>query len=168
MMFFIFGQMKQLTTLLSLSMALLTVLPGCNGKTEEKNIKSATANNKYTRASTEEMEAKGIQDLDNAADLKTILCQNWDNAEDVEDTKSANPDGNLEILFRGYSFFKDGTMVKDPRGDYKQGTWELHNAQKPYSIEMKYSGGSKDIFQVAQADPRSLTLNEVAPTTSGL
>lgn len=156
-MFFIFERMKQLTVILFGTAAILLTFSACSGN-DNKNDKDDVVE---TRVKPADMETFGLKNLRKAEDLKSIICQDWENKEDLEDAKYSRGSG-LEMVYRGFSFFTDGSMVKNPRGSFQQGSWALNDAKKPYTIEIKYKDGSKENLQIGQADPLNLTLKEAS------
>lgn len=147
--------MKQLITVLYCTLALLLALPACKNAPEKKEsviVEDAPLN-------SDTLKAQGLINLDEATDLKTILSQTWDNKEDMDDLKYSEG-SDLQTVNRGYSFFKDGSMIKNPRGSYRQGTWTLNEAKKPYTLEIRYKDGTTEALQVAKLDAKHLTLNE--------
>ena len=101
----------------------------------------------------------GLVDLAESHQFQEILCQSWENKEDYEDGKEQVSPIVIDRVSRGYSFFSDGTAVKNPRGEFNTGTWTLNDLKKPYSIDLKLSNGQRESFQVAALKPFALTLN---------
>ena len=90
--------------------------------------------------------------------MKDILCQHWVNKDDLEFLSGENDASLQDLPVRSYSFFNDGSMVKQPRGYVQTGTWELDEQQKPYAINIKYSNGKKEKMLVAQLAPNRLII----------
>ncbi|WP_255153390.1 hypothetical protein [Ferruginibacter sp. HRS2-29] len=153
--------MKQFTQVIYV-MVVLMLLSGCAGRKNESTGEIVTED--QPAETVPDFRVAGLVDLNEKQDMKEILCQSWNNKEDADDIKNSRGDSELEMANRGYCFFNDGTMVKDPRGEYRLGVWMLHDDKKPYLIEMKLDNGTKELHQVARLDPKNLTLNEV---TSG-
>lgn len=105
-----------------------------------------------------DFKTNGLEDLHNSNSMKDILCQTWDYKEDVADAKDASP-SNMDIVYRGYSFFSDGTVVKDPRGNIKTGKWTLNENAKPITINMNFDNGEKETKQLAYLVPFEMILS---------
>ncbi len=69
-----------------------------------------------------------MSDLSHSTVGAELICQRWDNKEDAEDSRDAS--GTLDIPFRGFYLFKDGSMVKDPRDNTVFGTWSYDDKNK--------------------------------------
>jgi hypothetical protein len=91
---------------------------------------------------TVELKSKGLEDLSESTNLKDILCQAWEYKEDAADAESISPYSNVEMQYRGYCFFSDGKLIKDPRGYVKTGKWSLLENTKPIRIVMTFDDGS--------------------------
>lgn len=105
--------------------------------------------------------SKGLEDLTQSHVMKNILCQTWDYKEDVADTRDLNVTSDLEVVYRGYCFFKDGTVVKDPRGNLKIGTWKVNEAVKPITISLEFAKGEKETSQLAYLMPYEMILTTI-------
>lgn len=90
--------------------------------------------------------------------IPQLLCQNWENKEDVDDgiLNSGASNGDLEIPFRGFTFFDDGVMVQNPRDNMKTGKWTLDEKSK--IIHMIFDNGSSTDFTVDAIGVKSLLL----------
>ena len=55
--------------------------------------------------STGKQPAAMLKDLGATTDIKTVLCQDWENKEDAEDAANSGG-GSIEMPYRGFSFFK--------------------------------------------------------------
>ncbi|MFZ1528525.1 MAG: hypothetical protein WAT19_07240 [Ferruginibacter sp.] len=125
----------------------------------QKNNETATA----TEAVPEKDEAvvfkqAGINDLSAADNMQDIICQCWDNKEDAADLAANNFVGDLEIVYRGFCFFKDGSMYKNQRSHLQAGNWQLLDKQKPYVISIKYKNGTSESYKLASLKPKAMSL----------
>ena len=75
--------------------------------------------------------------------LPQLLCQNWEDKEDIDDGVLNSSSSDLEIPFHGYSFFEDGSMVQNPRDNMKAGKWLMDEKTKHISIVLE-DGTKKD------------------------
>ena len=91
-----------------------------------------TSTDKKTKVSADSV-STSVVNLTAANSISELLCQNWEDKADVEDG-ILNGSGDLEIPFHGYSFFDDGSVVKDPRDKMKIGTWTLAESTKNITI----------------------------------
>ena len=71
---------------------------------------------------------KSMVDLSDSKLIPKLVCQRWDNKEDYEDVKDVSD--KLEIPFRGFYLFNDGSMVKNPRDNMVQGKWAYDDKTK--------------------------------------
>lgn len=97
-----------------------------------------------------------IVNLANSTDLKDVLCQTWENTEDLEDAATSGG-SDLGLTFRGISLFTDGSVTKDPHGYFDIGTWQLHADKKPVTLELKLSKG-KEIYKLGSLNPKKMQL----------
>ncbi len=89
--------------------------------------------------------------------ITEMLCQNWENKADIDDgVLSGAGDGDLQIPFRSYIFFDDGSVVINPRDIMKTGKWKLDEKIKRISIVLE--DGSKKDVQVNAIGVKSLLL----------
>ncbi len=49
---------------------------------------------------------KAMESLKGSTDMKDILCQEWNNKEDILNAKDINIVSDLDFPFRGYCFLK--------------------------------------------------------------
>lgn len=104
-----------------------------------------TACNNTPKPGTASITDKGgavntLTDLTSFTDIKKLLCQNWENKEDAEDAALGGGGEGLEILYRGFSFFEDATVVENPRDNIRFGKWSMNEADKMISIEFNKGG----------------------------
>jgi hypothetical protein len=93
--------------------------------------------------------------------MKDILCQDWENAEDAADASGLDITSALDIMYRGYSFFVDGNVVKNPRQDISMGKWVLNDLVKPISISMTFDNGKNETYQLAYLSPDKMKLAKI-------
>jgi hypothetical protein len=101
-----------------------------------------------------------MKDLSRITDAKTLLCQNWENKEDAEDAALSSDGEGLEIPYRGFSFFEDGTVVENPRDKMRFGKWNLDEAHKIISIEFNKSARAK--YLIESLSPTKMILTNTA------
>ncbi|CAN5896479.1 hypothetical protein BH11BAC4_BH11BAC4_09070 [soil metagenome] len=102
--------------------------------------------------------ASGFEDLGTSPNMKDIICQNWDFFEDARDAKYAEPSTNLEFVYRGYSLFSDGTLIKDPRGNMRFGKWSINDQVKPITLSFLLDKGETETYQLAYLAPYEMKL----------
>lgn len=129
------------------------------GTAQEHSDKTATT----TEAVPENNEdpafkTTGMNDLSTADNMQEIICQSWDNKEDAEELAANNYVGSPETVYRGFCFFKDGTMYKNHRNYLQAGNWQLLDKQKPYLISIKYKNGTTETYKLALLKPKLMSL----------
>jgi hypothetical protein len=90
--------------------------------------------------------------------MKDIICQNWDYKEDAEEVRLTKPSAGFEMVYRGYSFFKDGSAIKNPRGSIQAGSWSLNENVKPVRLTFKPYKGDEEVFYLAYLMPYEMIL----------
>ncbi len=125
---------------------------GCTAVKEKEQVVAEPAGAKT------DLRAAGLQDLKGSGSMKDIICQNWDYKEDAAYAGMKNSSDKVEIAFRGYSFFKDGIIIKNPRGDFRTGKWELKENIKPISITISFDDGDTESKKIAFLEPHRMTL----------
>lgn len=135
-------------------MALISSCGDSAGKKETEITES-----KNEQASID-YKANGLIDLGESTSIKEIICQDWENKEDAADAEDVNPTSNpqIELQYRGYCFYGDGSVVKDPRGFVKTGKWRLIEEEKPISIAMEFNDGENLREVVGPFTPTKLIL----------
>ena len=110
-----------------------------------------------------EITAKGLEDLNDSKVMKNIICQDWENKDDANDASSLDITSTMDVLYRGYSFFNDGIVVKDPRQEISIGRWVLNDQVKPISIEMTFDNGKTKIetWQLAYLSPVDMKMAKI-------
>lgn len=96
--------------------------------------------------------------LATTTDIEKLLCQNWENKEDAEDAAAVG--GSLEMPYRGFSFFSDGSFTENPRDDIRFGKWTLNNDAK--MIDLEYKNGSKGHQKIGAVGPKQMVLLNMA------
>jgi hypothetical protein len=97
-----------------------------------------------------------LTDLSASTDIKKLLCQNWENKEDAEDAALSGGGDGLELIYRGFSFFEDGSVVENPRDNIKFGKWTLDEASKTINIE--YNKGGKSQYKIVAIGAKQMIL----------
>lgn len=149
------NKLNVLKSYISLSLFLLFTVYGC---ADEKDV----SKKKEALETQVPVITYPLVSLTNSTDIKDILCQNWDNSEDLEDA-STSGGSDLGLTFRGLSFFTDGSVMKDPHGYFDVGTWQLHADKKPVSLELKLSKG-KEVYLLGSLNPKKMRLLQEGST----
>ena len=126
------------------------MLPGCASNTSktgsDTNIKSDTS------------VAASMIDLSTVTSINALLCQNWENKEDAEEAQNSDGSGNMEMPYRGFSFFPDSTIVKNPREKMQYGRWILNEADK--TIAIRYDNGESEKYKINAIGAKDLILTK--------
>jgi len=140
--------MNLLTAILAIAAALLL---GCNAPKEKDNFKSheGTAAVKYNDAL--------MQEVENFRSIGGLLSQQWENTEDIDYTADEESE-NLDVPYRGFVFFADGTVIKNPRGFYLRGKWTIDSAKKPIFIRIQLENGTKENYKFGKVNANVLWL----------
>ncbi len=127
-------------------MVFTTIFFGCNNKNNKEVahtvVKDTTSNSLVFLSATNTM--------------SQLLCQNWEDKQDIDDGILSNSSNNLEIPFHGYSFFEDGSVVQNPRDNFKVGNWTLDEQSK--HILIVFDDGTKLDCQLNAIGVKSLLL----------
>ena len=135
---------------------LIIVISGCAIKKD--NDKNTSTNFKEKSI---DFAVSGLENLNASENMKDIICQDWEYKEDAADAKDADPATTVDMVYRGYSLFSDGTMVKDIRGDMKEGIWKINEKVKPISIQFSLSNGETETYQLAYLVPYEMKLSRM-------
>jgi hypothetical protein len=102
---------------------------------------------------------KNVKDLKDVENIKEILCQQWLHKEDKLDAAYAggSGDGDLQLVYRGFAFFEDGTMLQNPHGELHTGTWNYDDALKIITIRQAKGATEKYKINAVAADELVLT-----------
>jgi hypothetical protein len=123
-------------------------------------IIAAGCNNNATNAEADTAQkdtlVNTLTDLSASTDIKKLLCQNWENKEDAEDAALSGGGEGLELLYRGFSFFEDASVVENPRDKIKFGKWTLDEANKTINIE--YNKGGKSQYKIVAIGAKQMIL----------
>lgn len=128
------------------------------GTDQKQNDKIETSTEALPEKNSDDIKAAAVNDLSVADNMQDIICQCWDNKEDADDLAANNYEGDLEIVYRGFCFYKDGSMYKNHRNHLQAGTWQLLDKQKPYVISIKYKNGSRESYKLASLKPKAMSL----------
>ncbi len=139
---------------------MIVLINGCDGnKKHEPDIKQQSLKSKDNEAI--DFAARGLENLNTSGNMKDIICQTWDIKEDIADAVDADPSSNIEMIYRGYCLFSDGSMVKDPRGIIQFGNWSMNDSVKPITINFSFANGEKEIYQLAYLMPYEMKLTRM-------
>jgi uncharacterized membrane-anchored protein len=147
--------------LLALTVILLL---SCNNTTGKENKNSA--DQKISTAAEKNEYSNLITDLLATPDMKTILSQSWEHEDDLEALKGMDDASTIEIPFRSFYFFADGSFLKNPRNAMDYGTWTFDDAAKTITLNYKVEKG-KDVYKIAAlaADELKLVNKSVNSST---
>lgn len=136
------------TFLFSLFAAAL-MLAACDSKS------TGAADVKKDDPATSGNHAAELNDLTGADKMRDVLCQNWEYKEDLEELRRT---GSEDIVYRGFSLYADGTMLKDPHGYFKTGKWKLDESVKPIRLSFVFDNGEAEEWELAYLKLRELRL----------
>lgn len=102
--------------------------------------------------------AVGLENLNASHNMKDIVCQTWDFKEDAADAEDADPSSGIELLYRGYCLFSDGSMIKDPRGNMQPGKWIFDDKIKPVVFNFLLDNGETETYRLAYLMPYEMKL----------
>lgn len=131
-------------TLFIATLIIVTGLISCNNK---KSIEKALEQDAHFGS---------VVQLTSSNSMSQLLSQNWENKEDVDDGILTNSKGDLQIPFRSYCFFGDGSLVINPRDNIKFGKWVLDENSKKINVILE--DGSKKIFHLNAIGVKSMLL----------
>jgi hypothetical protein len=100
---------------------------------------------------------KNIKSLSAVENINELLCQQWEHEEDKQDAAYSDGEGDLQLLYRGFAFFDDGTMLQNPHGEIHIGTWNYDDALKIITIRQAKGGTEKYTINAVAADELVLT-----------
>ena len=130
------------------ALLLATGLYSCNNDNNSKTVKEKVV--------VKDSTPNTLVSLSSSNTMTELLCQNWENKEDVDDDVLNGSEGDLQIPFRSYVFFSDGTITLNPRDNMKFGKWKLDEKTKHISIVLE--DGSKKDWQLTAIGVKSLLL----------
>jgi hypothetical protein len=143
-----------------ITMALTAIiLAGCNSNGTVKETSEQKEEGDAIAAAT-------LTDISSSADIKILLCQNWENKEDAADAELSGGGGSFEMPYRGFSFFTDLTMLQNPRDAMRFGKWNFDDANKQITIVYADGGrsqykiaaiGAKEMILMSQTDKKKIT-----------
>jgi len=150
--------MQFLKTYLYSLFLLVIITSSCSGNksndTGNKNISGGSKDRQLI-----DFEASRLENLNASGSMKDIVCQAWDFKEDAADAKDADPSSGIDMVYRGYCIFRDGTMIKDPRGNMVTGKWSIDDKVKPVTIAFLLDNNQKELFQLAYLSPYEMKLS---------
>lgn len=101
----------------------------------------------------------GFNNLAVSKNLRDIICQTWDNREDALEQRQTRPEAGADVVSRGFCFFPDGRMVKNPRSEYRIGKWRLIRDKRPLIIVADFEDGAHAQYAIGKISPFALTLD---------
>ena len=129
--------MKQLL----IAISFIIVLSHCSNS---DNNKGEAKKDKRVKPGDREGADTCMIDLEDAISAKEKICQRWDNGEDEAD--AVNASGDIQMPFRGFDLFRDGSMVKNPKDDAQFGTWSFDEKQR--SLQITLANGTTENYTV--------------------
>lgn len=96
-----------------------------------------------------------LVDISESKSLPELLTQRWDNKDDLENV--TNESDELEVPFRGFCLFSDGSLVKDPRNTMVLGRWNFDSQSK--ILQFNLANGLKERYVVRAIRYDELVLN---------
>ena len=97
-----------------------------------------------------------LTDLTAVTEAKTLLAQDWENADDAQEAALSGGGGSFEMPYRGFSIFSDGTVVQNPRDEMHFGKWALDNTGKLLTIT--YANGKTAQYTIDKISARHMTM----------
>ncbi len=97
-----------------------------------------------------------MKSLSTSNTLPQLLSQTWQSKEDMDDGILNGSGDGLEIPFRGFCFFDDGSVVQNPRDNNKTGKWVMD--EKTKKITIIFNGGSKKEYKLNAIGVKNLLL----------
>lgn len=135
-------------------------MSSCSGnKRNDTDIKKGAGGSKDRQLI--DFTASRLENLNASAVMKDIICQTWDYKDDAADAKDADPSSTVDIVYRGYCIFKDGTMLKDPRGNMQTGKWSVDDKTKPVTIRFVLSNDQTEVLPLAYLSPYEMKLSHL-------
>jgi hypothetical protein len=107
---------------------------------------------------------KNIKDLSAVENIKELLCQQWEHEEDKQDAAYSNGDGDLQLVYRGFAFFDDGTMLQNPHGEVYTGKWQYDDAAK--TITIRQNKGGMEQYKINKVAVDELVLTKMGDNTA--
>lgn len=117
-----------------------------------------SCNNKKIIEKSLENDARSglLVSLNSANSIAELLCQNWESKADIDDKVLDAGSSNLQIPFRSYCFFSDGSLVINPRDNLKFAKWVLN--EKTKQIHIILDDGSKKEFHINAIGVKTMLL----------
>lgn len=133
------------------------------GCVQKKNMqpvpdKEEVADSRQKDSSAIDYVANEMEDLGISDTMKNVICQNWDFYEDARDARSAEPSQNIELVYRGYSIFGDGTVIKNPRGNIRQGKWTMNENTSPKTVSFYFDNAETETYLLVSLMPFEMKL----------
>jgi hypothetical protein len=145
--------MKRILVVITLS---VFVIEGCVNNSGASISFTTSDSDKKTNTVVAKPVPVTLTDLTAAKDVKTLLAQNWENAEDAQDAALSGGGGSFEMPYRGFSLFSDGTAVQNPRDDMHFGKWAVDNTGKLLTIT--YANGKTAQYTIDKISARNMTM----------
>lgn len=139
------------------------ILAGCAGKkgnnTDKEGDESLTQEEKSTTDKGSYKPDGVVNDISSSKSIPALLCQNWEYKTDAEGVSTGMGDViELDIPYRSFCFFKDYTVVVNPRNHISFGTWSYDDETK--SLVIKYANNSTEKYLLNAIGPKSMILTK--------
>jgi len=132
-------------------MLLLAGLCHCNNGGDGAKDKKVFAAGDRAGADT------SMTDLGHSTAGPDLICQRWDNKEDAEDAKVIS--SLMDMPFRGFYLFKDGSLVKDPRDNMSFGSWSWDD--KEYMLTVIPANGMPEEYMLNTLHDTSAVMKKI-------
>lgn len=100
-----------------------------------------------------------VNDLHDVSDIKALLCQQWEHAEDKKEAETYGGSSSFTMVYRGMAFFNDGTVVTNPRSFISFGTWQYSDDDKIILINL--DNGDRYRYKIKAVAANELLLDDL-------
>jgi len=125
------------------------ITAGCSSG-DAKNTDKETASTETKAAG----EANTLTDISASKDVLTLVAQNWENKDDAQEAALSGGSTNIEMPYRGFSFFSDGTVVQNPRDAIRFGKWKIDGK----IISITYDNGGTANYTIDTVSAKTMVL----------
>jgi hypothetical protein len=161
---------KRMKKMVGALLAVLVILGSCSGKKSSKGglvdkDDTEDSDKVWFEEHLKDSLRKTVVDLSDETDIAQLLCQQWEHAEDKVFARGMDPEASaLAIVYRGFAFFNDGTMLQNPREQMVVGRWSYEDATKTITITPQQGAGEKYKINAIGAEELVLTKLEGGAT----
>jgi hypothetical protein len=136
------------------------ITAGCNNDSATPAGKEDKATGGKGTAATTTETAVSLNELRVTKDTAKLLAQDWESKEDAQEAELSGGSTDLEMPYKGVSFFPDLTMVVDPRDHIRFGKWSLENDNK--EVSLSFTDGAKMSLIIRELNAKTLVLADKA------